>query len=69
MICARIVMTEVSHMNKINEEMLRDVSGGKNTNSIPKKNAYCPGCKKESTFRLGSGGRAVCEECGEEILL
>ena len=57
--------------NKLDEEMLKDVSGGKilpggNTNT---KLSECKRCNRETLFILGTGGRAVCSECGEEKLM
>lgn len=31
--------------------------------------AMCPKCNKHTTFKLYSGGRAVCLTCGEKLVL
>ena len=33
------------------------------------KEVYCPDCKKKTVFNLYLGGRAICQECGKEIML
>ena len=58
--------------NKIDDELLKDVNGGTgniNETKQDTKDAYCPKCKETRTFNLYSGGRAICQVCGEQILL
>ena len=57
---------------KIDDSNLDNVNGGiNNTNgtagsNAPTKVSYCPYCKADTVFYLGSGGRAVCKECENE---
>ena len=37
--------------------------------NAPTKSSLCPNCNTETTFILGSGGRAVCKDCGFEKLM
>ncbi len=57
-------------MKKITLDKLEKVIGGTNvpngTNKVPKK--LCPICNELREFRTGSGGRAYCKVCNEEIL-
>ena len=64
--------------NKIDDENLRDVNGGAgntatgkttNTNICGTRETMCPKCKEIRKFNLYTGGRAICQTCGEEIML
>ncbi len=59
-------------MKKLTDDGLETVTGGKKTNStepVTTKEALCPKQNKKTMFNLYSGGRAICQECGEQILL
>ena len=71
-------------MKTLKNEELEAVTGGaavnQSDNKTPPKNTaqpgltdtrkkMCPDCKKETTFNLYTGGRAICQECGKEIML
>ncbi len=65
-------------MEKIIDDKLGSVTGGAGNNENSTKNtgnsgdtrpAYCPKCETEREFRLGSGGRAYCKVCNEEIMM
>ena len=61
-------------MKKLADDSLGAVSGGVGApESGPKpldtRKAYCPKQKKETMFNLYSGGRAICQECGEQIMM
>ena len=62
-------------LNMIDDDTLKDVNGGAgvangNANdSKDTKDALCPKCKEVRTFKLYTGGRAICQRCGEEIFL
>ena len=57
-------------MKKITLNTLERVIGGttapKETIKAPKR--LCPKCNALREFRTGSGGRAYCKVCNEEIL-
>lgn len=59
-------------MNKMDDNELKQVAGGQTTGQqtptdIRKK--ICPDCKEERIFHLYTGGRAVCQTCGKEIMM
>ncbi len=59
-------------MKKIDDDILETVSGGKDTGTpqpLDTRKAYCPKQKKDTMFNLYSGGRAICQECGEQIMM
>ena len=61
-------------MKKLADDGLEAISGGAAAPSqapqpIDTRKALCPKQKKETIFNLYSGGRAICQECGEQIML
>ena len=63
-------------MKKLADDGLEAVSGGvgapaqsQGPQPIDTRKAFCPKQKKETIFNLYSGGRAICQECGEQIML
>ena len=57
---------------ELNDLELENVNGGVSNNqkkSGQEKQVYCPHCKKITWFNLGSGGRAVCQDCGNQIMI
>ncbi len=58
-------------MKKIDDDNLGAVSGGVQTvkTKSDEKRSFCARCEKETMFKLGTGGRAICEECGNEKLM
>ena len=56
----------------MDDNELKQVAGGQTTGQqtptdIRKK--ICPDCKEERIFHLYTGGRAVCQTCGKEIMM
>lgn len=66
---------------KISDDMLDNVIGGVGVDKktaavgtaenpqdplITTKLSDCPVCKRDTTFNLYLGGRAICQECGNE---
>ena len=59
-------------MKKLADDGLEAVSGGTAASApqpIDTRKALCPKQKKETMFNLYSGGRAICQECGEQIMM
>ena len=59
-------------MKKLVDDSLASVNGGKAESGpqpLDTRKAYCPKQKKETMFNLYSGGRAICQECGEQIMM
>ncbi|MCR4789432.1 MAG: hypothetical protein K5888_12700 [Lachnospiraceae bacterium] len=65
-------------MNNINEEKLEYATGvatnnkgnnNGNNKSAETKRIMCPKCGEERDFLLGSGGRAYCTTCREQIFI
>ena len=59
-------------MKKLADDGLGAVSGGTVKGApqpIDKRKALCPKQKKETMFNLYTGGRAICQECGEQIMM
>lgn len=58
---------------ELNDDDLLSVSGGKvgdgPTTMVARKRRFCEECGKETDFRLISGGRGVCTECGAQVML
>ena len=52
----------------LNEEDLDQVNGGTSAGGggTRETTSYCPVCKKVTTFKLFSGGRAVCFSCNTQ---
>ena len=49
---------------ELTDDELENVAGGKSSDKH-----YCDSCKKETSFNLYSGGRAICSVCGKQIML
>ena len=59
-------------MKKLADENLESVTGGQTVSTpqvLDTRKAYCPKQKKETMFNLYSGGRAICQECKEQIMM
>ena len=62
-------------IRKMNDNELEYVTGGQTVDQqnqqAPKdtKTAPCPVCKEDRVFNLYTGGRAICQTCGKEIML
>ena len=63
----------MNEMNRISDEMLKDVAGGttvkkkpKGGNDAPTTTAYCddPRCKQDRLFYVYLGNRGTCSFCG-----
>lgn len=61
----------MSFEQKLDLNSLESVTGGKKNvvASIKTKKAHCPTCDRETEFVLGTGGRAVCRECNNQIMM
>lgn len=52
---------------ELTDDELEKVAGGAGGKSSVKH--YCDSCKKETSFNLYSGGRAICSVCNKQIML
>ena len=54
-------------MELTNDE-LENVTGGVSSSQLTVRHK-CDKCNKETTFNLFSGGRAICTNCGNKMML
>ena len=62
-------------IKKMNDNELEYVTGGQTIDQqnqqvqCDTKTTLCPVCKEDRVFNLYTGGRAICQTCGKEIML